>query len=165
VTRAALRERLLAGGSEDVRVVVESLAEEFDLVEIASAAVKMALDLEGGEGGRREEEIPVLTLKGPPPEGRKGARPAPDARKATGARTRLFVAAGRQAGVRPADLVGAITGEAGVGSHVIGSIEIADRFSIVEVPTALATRILFALRATKIRGRKVTVNRDRGERA
>jgi ATP-dependent RNA helicase DeaD len=165
VTRAALRERLLAGGSEDVRVVVESLAEEFDLVEIASAAVKMALDLEGGEGGRSEEEIPVLALKGPRPEGRKGARPAPDARKATGARTRLYVAAGRQAGVRPADLVGAITAEAGVGSHVIGSIEIADRFSIVEVPTALATRILVALRATKIRGRKVTVNRDRGERA
>jgi ATP-dependent RNA helicase DeaD len=79
--------------------------------------------------------------------------------------TKLFVAAGRQAGLRPADLVGAITGEAGVGSHVIGSIEIGDRSSIVEVPTALATRILFALRATKIRGRKVTVNRDRGERA
>jgi ATP-dependent RNA helicase DeaD len=174
VTRAALRERLLAGGAEDVRVVVESLAEEFDLVEIASAAVKMALDLEAGEGGRTEEEIPVVGLKADAarPEGRKaprpsktGARPSPGA-PPTGARTtRLYVAAGRQAGVRPADLVGAITGEAGVGSHVIGSIEIGDRFSIVEVPTALATRILFALRATKIRGRKVTVNRDRGERA
>ena len=55
VTRAALRERLLAGGLEDVRVVVESLAGEFDLVEIASAAVKMALEVEGGEGGRAEE--------------------------------------------------------------------------------------------------------------
>jgi ATP-dependent RNA helicase DeaD len=174
VTGAALRERLLAGGSEDVRVVVESLAEEFDLVEIASAAVKMALDLEAGEGGRGEEEIPVVRLKGDGlrPEERKGPRRAHDVRKAisgtptTGARTtRLYVAAGRQAGVRPADLVGAITGEAGVGSHVIGSIEIGDRFSIVEVPAALATRILVALRATKIRGRKVTVNRDRGERA
>jgi len=182
VTRAALRERLLAGGSEDVRVVVESLAEEFDLVEIASAAVKMALVLEEGEGGRSEEEIPVVSLKsdvarpegrkGPHPRDAKGPRPAHDTRKmapgvskAGGKTTRLFIAAGRQAGVRPADLVGAIAGEAGVGSHVIGSIEIGDRFSIVEVPTALATRILFALRATKIRGRKVTVNRDRGERA
>jgi ATP-dependent RNA helicase DeaD len=180
VTRAALRERLLAGGSEDVRVVVESLAEEFDLVEIASAAVKMALSLEEGEGGRSEEEIPVVSLKGEAarPEGRKGPHPRDakgprttyDARKTgtpkAGAKTtRLYIAAGRQAGVRPADLVGAIAGEAGVGSHVIGSIEIGDRFSIVEVPTALATRILFALRATKIRGRKVTVNRNRGESA
>jgi ATP-dependent RNA helicase DeaD len=180
VTRAALRERLLAGGSEDVRVVVESLAEEFDLVEIASAAVKMALALDAGDGGRGEEEIPVVSLKGdgprpagrkdPHPRDREGPGPAHGTRKvapgtpAAGARTtRLYIAAGRQAGVRPADLVGAIAGEAGVGSHVIGSIEIGDRSSIVEVPTALATRILFALRATKIRGRKVTVNRDRGD--
>ena len=178
VTRAALRERLLAGGLEDVRVVVESLAGEFDLVEIASAAVKMALEVEGGEGGRAEQEIPVVSLKGdaPRPEGKRGSHPRdgkgprPEDRKEPrpkpgGKMSRLFVAAGRQAGLRPADLVGAITGEAGVGSHVIGSIEIGDRSSIVEVPTALATRILFALRATKIRGRKVTVNRDRGERA
>jgi ATP-dependent RNA helicase DeaD len=182
VTRAALRERLLAGGSEDVRVVVESLAAEFDLVEIASAAVKMALVLEEGEAGRSEEEIPVVNLKsdaarlegrkGPHPRDAKGPRPTHDTRttasgmpKAGGKTTRLYIAAGRQAGVRPADLVGAIAGEAGVGSHVIGSIEIGDRFSIVEVPTALATRILFALRATKIRGRKVTVNRNRGETA
>ena len=79
--------------------------------------------------------------------------------------TRLFVAAGRIAGVRPADLVGAITGEAGVQSKVIGSIQIADRFSIVEVPQALATKIIDALRATKIRGRKVLVSRDRGQKA
>ena len=77
VTRAALRERLLAGGLDDVRVVVESLAGEFDLVEIASAAVKMALEVEGGEGGRAEEEIPVVSLKGdaPRPEGKKGSHP------------------------------------------------------------------------------------------
>ena len=84
VTRAALRERLLAGGFEDVRVVVESLAEEFDLVQIASAAVKMAIALEEGEGGRNEEEIPVVSLKSdaPRPEGRK----APYARDAKGPR-------------------------------------------------------------------------------
>jgi ATP-dependent RNA helicase DeaD len=186
VMRASLRERLLAGGAEDVRVVVESLAEEFDLVEIASAAVKMALAPEGGSDTQSEEEIPVVKLKGDRsfPEGQKGPRaqgrkgPRPEGRKAPSSdggkapwrpsdkrkMTRLYVAAGRVAGVRPADLVGAITGEAGVESRAIGSIEIADRFSIVEVPTALATRILVALRATKIRGQRVTVNRDRSER-
>jgi len=136
-------------------VVVESLAEEFDLVEIASAAVKMALALEAGEGSRGEEEIPVVSLKkdGPRPEGRKGPRPAHDARKATtgtptagartspgtpttGARTsRLYIAAdGRRACARR--IWWGDRGRAGVGSHVIGSIEIGDRFSIVEVPTA-----------------------------
>jgi ATP-dependent RNA helicase DeaD len=75
---------------------------------------------------------------------------------------RLFIGAGRVAGVRPGDLVGAIAGEAGVEGKVIGSIEIADNFSIVEVPKALANDIITALRATRIKGRKVTVNRDRG---
>ena len=82
---------------------------------------------------------------------------------AVGPMTRLYVAAGRIAGVRPADLVGAITGEAGVQNKVIGSIQIADRFSIVEVPETLAAKIIDALRGTKIRGKKVMVNRDRGQ--
>ena len=74
---------------------------------------------------------------------------------------RLFIGAGRAAGVRPADLVGAITGEAGVPSRALGAIEIADKFSLVEVPDALADRIIAALKATKIRGNKVHVRREK----
>ena len=50
VTRASLRERLLAGDLDDVRVVVESLAQEFDIVDIAAAAVKMAHAALAGDG-------------------------------------------------------------------------------------------------------------------
>ena len=50
--------------------------------------------------------------------------------------TRLFVGAGRAAGVRPGDLVGAITNEAGLRGGDIGAIQIADGFSLVEVPEA-----------------------------
>jgi hypothetical protein len=48
--------------------------------------------------------------------------------------TRLFVGAGREAGIRPQDLVGAITGETRLQGRQIGGIRIADRFSLVEVP-------------------------------
>ena len=74
---------------------------------------------------------------------------------------RLFVGAGRNAGIRPADLVGAITNEAGVGSSELGAIEIADRFSLVEVPAAVADQIVTALRKSTLRGQKVQVRRDR----
>jgi ATP-dependent RNA helicase DeaD len=74
---------------------------------------------------------------------------------------RLFVGAGRRAGIRPGDLVGAITGEAGIQSRAIGAIEIADGFSLVDVPEEMADDIIVALRATKIRGLKPTVKRDR----
>jgi ATP-dependent RNA helicase DeaD len=78
-----------------------------------------------------------------------------------GPTVRLFVGAGRQAGIRPGDLVGAITGEAAVESRSLGAIEIADRFSLIEVPDALADGIVDALKATTIRGKKVTVRRER----
>ena len=74
---------------------------------------------------------------------------------------RLFIGAGREAGIRPGDLVGAITGEAGIDSRDLGAIEIADRFSLIEVPESRAEDILRALRATTLRGRKVSVRRDR----
>ncbi|MBM3978536.1 MAG: ATP-dependent helicase, partial [Planctomycetes bacterium] len=77
--------------------------------------------------------------------------------------TRLFIGLGRIAGVRPGDLVGAIANEAGVPGHAIGGIQIADRFSLVEVPAEAAEQVLQALRGTTIRGRRVFARRDRDE--
>jgi len=68
-----------------------------------------------------------------------------------GRTVRLFIGAGRQAGIRPGDLVGAITGEAGVESRSLGAIEIADRFSLIEVPDNLADDIITALNRSHIR--------------
>jgi ATP-dependent RNA helicase DeaD len=167
ITRASLRERLLAGGLEHTRVVVESLANEFDIVDIAAAAVQLAHSAAGGDGDDREIPVPAPppARERPPRSPLKPARgrlPRERAGRTTdGDLTRLFVGAGRRAGMRPGDLVGAIAGEAGIESHSIGAIEINDNFSLVEVPEALAGRVIEALRATKIRGARVTVRRER----
>ena len=68
---------------------------------------------------------------------------------------------GRASGVRPQDLVGAITGESYLSGRDIGAIEIADRFSLVEVPESAADDVVAALRQTSIKGRKATVRRER----
>lgn len=73
----------------------------------------------------------------------------------------LHINIGKSAGVRPADLVGAIAGEADVDSGVIGAIRIGDDSSLVDVPAALATRIMISLRNAKVRGRRVMVRKDR----
>lgn len=188
LTRTSLREALVAGGLETFRVAVESLAEEFDVLDIAAAGVKLAHAASGAP--ESEEEIPTV----PPPrpfeprpfrqdarDARPGARgpaasrgprpgadashekrpqrraPAPDA-------ATLFVGAGRNGGVRPADLFGAITAESGLPGRAIGFIEVADRFSLVEVPAADADRVIEALRKSGVRGRKVVVRRERDER-
>jgi ATP-dependent RNA helicase DeaD len=167
ITRASLRERLLAGDLDHTRVVVDSLANEFDIVDIAAAAVHLAHSAAGGDGDDREipAVAPVSTEKRGAQRQLKPARGRLPRERSSGAADgdliRLFVSAGRRAGIRPADLVGAITGESRLESRSIGAIEINDGFSLVEVPEAVADNVIEALRATKIRGLKVTVRRER----
>jgi ATP-dependent RNA helicase DeaD len=137
-TRDAVREAVEAGDLDAYRTVARSLAEEFDLLDVAAAAVKLAHEPAEGE----EAESP-------------SAPQEEDA--APGEMARVFVGAGRTAGVRPKDLVGAITKGAGVAAEALGAIEIADRFSVVEVRASEAKGLIEGLRRTPLRGAKVTV--------
>jgi ATP-dependent RNA helicase DeaD len=161
LTRAALRESLLGNELDRFRVVVETLTDEFDLMEVALAAVKLAH--EAGGAVDDDEEIPQVTFRpdsGKRPDAR-GSGNSPRPARAGGPAARLFVGLGREAGIRPGDLVGAITGETGLKGRDIGSIEIHQRFALVEVPEGAADEVVSALRATMIKGRKATVRRDR----
>lgn len=154
LTRAALNERLLARDFDDVRVVVEALAETFDIADIAAAAVKIAHQASAAESDAKEIHSTPAARERPSPRG---------GRERSGPTTRIFVGVGREGGVGPGDLVGAITGEAGVTSRDIGAIDINDRFALVEVPDELADTIIDALRATTIKGHKPKVRRERSE--
>jgi ATP-dependent RNA helicase DeaD len=203
--RGTLREAVVAGGTDRYRAVVEPLSGEFDLVDIALAAVALA-DAEA-RGAEDLAELAPATLppSGPPARGkpsvgkgpavgrepgppaapgrpprpgvpagpRRGYRVTPwrdaegrpvmraPARGSGGGVTRLFVGAGRAAGMRPSDLVGAITNEAGLRGGDIGAIQIADGFSLVEVPEDAAEHVIRSLRAATIKGQKVIVRRER----
>ena len=75
----------------------------------------------------------------------------------------LRISVGKKAGLRPGDLVGAITGEAKVPSRVLGGIKIGHDYSLVEVPESLADRIMGALKQATIRGKAVKVRPYREE--
>jgi ATP-dependent RNA helicase DeaD len=151
MTRAAVEELLVEDQLERYRVVLDALAQEHDVVEVALAAIKLAHEA-SGQPDDDEAEIPEV--REPRPK-------TPNARAARRNMTRIFIGAGRTAGVRPKDLVGAIAGEAGVSGQAIGAIEVSDRFAIVEVPDEHAQQIIGALRASTIKGKKVAVRRDR----
>ncbi|MGE0793829.1 MAG: helicase-related protein, partial [Acidimicrobiia bacterium] len=161
---AATLDRLRASIEDDdldhVRVVVDTLSADFDLVEIALAAVKLAHEALGGD--EDAEDIPDASppAGGPVPRRATGRGPGPRA-ASPGPRTRLYVGAGRTAGIRPADLVGAIANETSLSGRDIGPIEITERFSIVEVPAAAADEVIAAVNASTIKGRKATVRRER----
>lgn len=156
LTRAALEDVLAAGDLEQYRVVVESLAAEHDVLDLAAAAVKLADKRESGE--REEIDIPTA----PPLPGGKAQSSGPRERLKAQDATKLYISVGRAAGIRPADLVGYIANEARVESRNIGAIDITDRFSLVEVPSSDAKRIISALRGKTIRGKSVSVRLDRG---
>jgi ATP-dependent RNA helicase DeaD len=155
LTRAALHESLLEDDLDPFRVVVETLADEFDVMEVALAAVKLAHQATGGDSDDEQEipEVAPVTEHRPRPD-RRGRGPS-------AGMTRLFFGLGRSSGVRPADLVGAIAGESRLRGREIGAIEIADRFSLVEVPESAAHDVIAALRGATVKGRKVTVRRER----
>ena len=161
LTRALLRERLLQGDLDDVRVVVQSLAEEFDVVDVAAAAVKLAQSARDRDAEVEIPERPRIEPAGPGRAAERRPARSPRARRSDTDVARIFIGAGRQAGIRPADIVGAITGEAGIASSDLGAIEIGDRFSLVEVPKDEAERIVAALKKSTLRGQKVEVRPDR----
>ncbi len=169
LTRAALHEALIEDRLDGFRGVVETLTDEYDVMDVAAAAVKLLHESSVGAVDD-EQDIPEMAARptyeprestgrptGPP--GRGGA-PDRKPRQLTGPTTRLFIGLGRAAGVRPQDLVGAITGESSLSGRDIGAIEIADRFALVEIPEPAAEEVIRALRSTMIKGRKAQVRRD-----
>ena len=84
---------------------------------------------------------------------RAGKAPRP------GGTARIFFGAGRNLGIKPQNLVGAIAGGSGLSASRIGSIEIADRHSTVEVPEVAIQDVLSALRQTLIKGKKIPARR------
>ncbi len=71
--------------------------------------------------------------------------------------TRLSVSIGRRDYVRPGDLVGAIAGESGIPGSSIGSIDIFDKHTFVDVPNDVANRVVQAMDGNNIKGRQVNV--------
>jgi ATP-dependent RNA helicase DeaD len=162
VTRDTLRQIVLEDDLDAFRSVVGPLGEEFGIYEVALAAVKLAADASGTS--RDEEELPDVDLPSSDDRGGRGKAAGRDQRRGRAAAqgtTRLFVGTGRSSGVRPQDLVGVIARKSNLSGREIGAIEIADRFSLVEVPETAADDVVAALRQVLIKGRKTTVRRER----
>jgi ATP-independent RNA helicase DbpA len=88
----------------------------------------------------------ALPLSGKP-------RTVPQAAMAT-----LRIDAGRTDKLRPGDIVGALTGEAGLHKDAIGKIDVFATRSYVAIARKQADKALAQLRAGKIKGRKFRVN-------
>ncbi|HEX8835174.1 MAG TPA: DEAD/DEAH box helicase, partial [Abditibacteriaceae bacterium] len=137
--KESLREVLEGNEFDGHLATVEEMAGDYDPSEIAAAALHMLWQSRHNESAEMAEEF------------------AADVEQPEFGMTRIFVGLGRQDGLRPGDLVGAIASKSGLTGRSIGTIDILDRSAFVEIPTSDADRVIEALRRTKLRGRKVTI--------
>ncbi len=72
---------------------------------------------------------------------------------------RLFLNIGKNQGVGPGNIVGAIAGESGLPGKLIGSIDMHDKYTFVDVPKDHAREVIYSMRNVKIRGKSVRMER------
>ncbi len=130
----------------DYMPIVNSLAKEYELEEIAAAALKLMQ-----EGDRvleiREEKNTISDLTDQNLSN-TGGRPG---------MVRFFLNVGRNQKITVPELVRTIAREAGIPGRSIGLISIFDKFSFVEVPEKFAEKVLNVMHKNSIRGYKVNV--------
>jgi ATP-dependent RNA helicase DeaD len=136
--KESIRKTLAEGDLDLYLTLVEELVEEgLDLAEVAAAAARLA---------RKDKPLEVELEPEP--------REMPQTEDGM---VRLFIPAGSRAGVRPADIVGAIANEADVPGKAIGAIDIYDFFTFVEIPSRYSRQVLERMAQATIRGRQVEV--------
>lgn len=117
--------------------LVEGIAEEYSSIEIAAALAKMIMEKE--RMGLAVEKEDVFEDTG-----------AVDSDKA-----RIFINIGKRDRVRIADILGAIANEGGIPGKEVGTIDMFDKYTFVEIPKERAEKLIKKINKIRIKGKKI----------
>ena len=70
---------------------------------------------------------------------------------------RLFINIGKNQKIRPGDILGAIAGETGMPGKLIGTIDMYDKYTFVEVPREYAPEVIQTMKMAKIKGKSLNI--------
>jgi ATP-dependent RNA helicase DeaD len=158
LTIGSLRDALAGDDLDPFRTAVQALRSEFDNLDVAAAALKLAHELAGN--ATVESEIPDLSVRVERTDRQRadrnpGARPT----YSSGPTATIHFGLGKLNNIRAGDLVGAIANETHLSGKEIGPIKVGDRFSLVGVPESAADEVIDAMRKATFKGKKTTVRR------
>ncbi|MEW4413639.1 DEAD/DEAH box helicase [Clostridium sp. AN503] len=149
------------------------LEEDYTSLELAAALLRMSMGDENQDialdnrPARSLDDLGSYGRDGRNTRNSRGGRDSRDSRDYSkggrGARgrdrdqdmTRLFVNIGKDQNVKPGDILGAIAGESGISGRMVGSIDMYDKYTFVEVPGDIADEVLECMRNVKIKGKNV----------
>lgn len=148
------------------------LEEDYTTLDLAAALLKIMMGDDSDE--ITDERRPLRTLedledsydRGGRGGQRKGQSQGRPGRGRTGQDTdmaRLFVNIGKNQGVKPGDILGAIAGESGMPGRMVGSIDMFDKYTFVEVPREQADQVLEAMRNVRIKGKNIHMEKATGK--
>ena len=177
MTVNAIRDALAEDDLDDYDAIFEQLDAEFKKTDIARAALKLVHRARGatiddkeipdasdwkndrgpkGKGGKkkykRDDRPGSVQQRGGKGKGKGG-------RHNDGERGFIHVNVGKNAGLRPGDLVGAIANEAGLPGSDIGPIRIANHYAVVGVPESSVEDVVRNMKRTTIRGKQARLRR------
>lgn len=155
-----------------VNIIEQKLVEEdFTSIDVAAALLKLSMGEENediADSGRLARSLDDLDRYGW--DSRDGGRGGRNGRGGSrggsgkGGRStregrddmvRLFINIGKNQNVKPGDILGAIAGESGIPGRVVGSIDMYDKYTFVEVPNENAQEVMHAMKNVKIKGKSV----------
>ena len=173
-----LRKILAEGVSARELAALEPLLEDNDAMEIAAAALRLlereretAKALRIGVTTAQPKDVKRALAAGASHESAPTSHDAPMIESAAVAAPRndgpppefqvLWFNIGNDDGATAASFVGAITGESGLDRSVVGTIDMRDSHTLVEVSGAHAEQIVAAMNASTMRNRQVIARIDR----
>ena len=130
------------GGLEKFHDMVQQLMQnEWTSLDVAAALLKMQVQKDASN-----EEVEFSKTQSGGSEEKGGM-------------VRLFINIGRKNRVSPKDVVGALANNSGIPGKMIGTIDIYDNFTFVEVPSHMVNQVVEAMRHNQIKGRNVSIQR------
>lgn len=139
------------------RTLLAQLSEHYDYEAIAAAALRLAFGSQT-EDDDHDPIINSINIAQKAKQPRTGPGTSGTFRPGDRSSVTLWLDIGRDHGIRPGDIVGAIANEAKIPGRLIGSIELHDNFSYVNVPQRDARRVIEVLNHSTIRGHRIRAN-------
>ncbi|MEF9916581.1 MAG: DEAD/DEAH box helicase [Lachnospiraceae bacterium] len=132
--------------SEDLTTLVDSIQNElndsdYTAMDMAAAFLKMHIGMETDEIGAKDTQEMNFGDTGAEEPGM----------------VRLFINIGKNQKARPGDILGALAGESGMPGKLIGSIDMFDKYTFVEVPREYAKDVMNAMKNAKIKGKTIAI--------
>ena len=137
-----VKEVIEEGGLSDMIEAVESNLnmEDYTSLDIAAALLKMTI----GDSLEHREEPEQVHF---------------DMDADSRGMVRLFINVGKKDKIKPANILGAISGESGLPGKLVGSIDMLDNYTFVEVPSKYANAVLAAMENVTIKGRHISMEK------